>query len=88
MTGITFLHTKLLFFQLKVLKGRFDTSLCLYENIDDPIEFLDPKNLGMEPKMTLLGQLLAELWSNPSFSYGCVAAILKIEICGMKMLTD
>ena len=66
-TRITFLDTKLLFFQLKALKGHFDTSLCLYKNLDGPIEFLDPKNLGMETKMRFLGQLLAELWSNPPF---------------------
>ena len=84
-TRITFLDTKLLFFQLKALKGPFDTSLCLYIKINGSIEFLDPKNLGMEPKMRFLGQLLAELWSNPSFSYGCEAAILKIELCSMKM---
>ena len=51
-------------------------------------EFLDPKNMGIDTKMKLLGQFLAELCSNPPFSYGCTAAILKIEICGMKMLTD
>ena len=87
-TRITFLNAKRLFFQLKAPKGHFVTSLCLYIKTNGSIKFLDPKNLGMEPKMRFLGQLLAELWSNPSFSYGCAAAILKIEICGMKMSTD